>query len=84
MRSDFSLKNPRFMLRIEDCGQGTLRCNSRTEKLCVGRDTVGDTRGMISPVQSQTLYTLALTLPPNCLLLAQSLRVRRGRMIRGT
>ena len=39
------------MLRIENCEQGTLRCNGRIDKLCVGRDSVGDARGPITPVR---------------------------------
>ena len=72
------------LLRVENCDLGTLRCNGRTDKLCVGRDTVGETRGSIAPVQIQTLYTLALILRLICLILAQFLRVRRDCMIRGT
>ena len=58
---------------IENCEQGTLQCNGRTDKLCAGRYTVGDTRGSIAPVQSQTPYTLVLILWLICLLLAQIL-----------
>ena len=72
------------LLRIENCEQGTLRCNGKTDKLCVGRDTVGYTRGSIAPVQSQTINTLVLILRLICLLLAHLLRVRRHRMIKGT
>ena len=36
-----------WLLGIMSCEQGTLNCNGRTDKLCVGRDTVGDTRGPI-------------------------------------
>ena len=72
------------MLRIENCEQDMLRCDGTTDKLCIGRDTVGDTRGSIAPVQSQTLYTLVLILRLTCLLLAQFPRVRRDCMIRGT
>ena len=71
------------MLKIENCDQGTLRCNGRTDKLCLGRDTVGDTRGPIAPGRSQTLYTLVLILRQIFLLLAQFLRVQRDRMMRG-
>ena len=63
------------MLRIEDCEQGTLRCNGRKDKLCIGRYTVGDARGPDTPVQNQTLYTLVLILLLFYLLLAQFLRV---------
>ena len=72
------------MLRIEVCEQGTLRCHGRTDKLCVGRDTVGDTRGLVTPVQNQTLDTLLLILRLLYLLLTHFLRVRRDRTIRGT
>ena len=75
--------NSGLVLRIENYEQGTLRCNGRTDKLCVGRDTADDRRGLIAPVQSQTLYTFVPILRLNCLLLAQFLRVRRDRMIRG-
>ena len=61
-----------------------LRCHGRTDKLCVGRDTVGDTRGPVTPVQNQTLYTLVLILRVFYLLIIQFLRVRRDRTIRGT
>ena len=71
------------MLRIEDCEQGTLRCNGRTDKMCVGRDTVGDTGGPVTPVQNRTFYTLVLILRLFYLLLTQLLRVRRDRTIRG-
>ena len=73
-----------YMLRIEDWEQGTLRCHGRTDKLCVGRDTVGDARGPVTPVQNQTLYALVLILRLFYVLLAQFLRVRRDRTIRGT
>ena len=80
----WSAQGLKTMLRIEDCEQGTLQCNGRTDKLCVGRYTVSDTRGPIAPVQSQTLYAFVLILRLICLLLAQFLRVRRDRTIRGT
>ena len=72
------------MLRIEDREQGTLRCNGRTDKLCVGIYTVGDKIGPVTLVQNQTLYTLALILRLIRLLLAQFRLVRRDRTIRGT
>ena len=71
-------------LRIENCEQGRLRSNGRTDKLYVGRHTVGGTRGPITPVQSQNLYTLVLILRLICLLLAQFLRIRRDCTIGGT
>ena len=40
------------MLRVEVCEQGTLRYHGKTDKLCVGRDTVGDTREHVTPVQN--------------------------------
>ena len=55
------------MLRIEVCEQGMLQCHGRTDKLCVRRDTVGDIRGLVTPVQNQTLYTLVLILRLICL-----------------
>ena len=63
------------MLKIEVCEQGMLRCQGRTDKLCVGRDTVGDTTGPVTPVQNQTLYTLVLILRLFYLLLTQFHRV---------
>ena len=56
------------MLRNEDCEQGSLRCNGRTYKLCVRRDTVGGTREPTAPVQSKTIYALVLILRLICLL----------------
>ena len=63
------------MMGIENCEQGTLRCNGKTDELCVGSDAVGDTRGSIIPVQSQTFYTLVLILRLIFLPLASFLRV---------
>ena len=69
------------MLRTS-CKQNTLSCNGRTDKLCVERDTMDDTRGPIGAGYSQTFYMLALTVRLTCLLLARLLRVRRDRMIK--
>ena len=43
---------------------------------------MGDTRGPIHVVQSQTLYMLARTVRLTCLLMARLLQVRRDRMIK--
>ena len=59
---DLTAQGLNTMLRIEVCAQGTLRCHGRTDKLCIGRDTVGDTEGPVTPVQNQTPYTLVLIL----------------------
>ena len=71
------------MMIIEDCAQGTLRCNGRTDKLCGGRDTVGDTRRPIfSSSEPNSLHVC--TNPIAELLntiIAQFLHVRRDRTI---
>ena len=66
----------------KSCEQGTLNCNGRTDKLCVERDTVGDNRGPIGAVQTQTIYMLAITVRLTCLLLPRIPQVRRDRMIK--
>ena len=71
------------MLGIEVREQGTLQCHRRIDKLCVGREAVGDTRGQVTPVPNQTLYTLVLILRLFYLPLAEFLRIRRDRTIRG-